>query len=59
MCVNVYCQRVTTQLQLINIIYHIRMTLKISDGGEDRIRLAQDTDRRRSAVNSDMKLTVQ
>jgi len=35
----------------------LKMVLKISDGGEDGIRLAQDTGR--SAVNSDMKLTVQ
>ena len=39
--------------------YDIKMDLKISDGGEDGIRLAQDTDRCWYPVNLDMKLPVQ
>jgi hypothetical protein len=27
LCVNVYCHRVTAQLQLINILYHIKYGL--------------------------------
>jgi len=35
------------------------MDLIISDGGEDGIRLAQDTDRCWSPVNSDMNIAGQ
>jgi hypothetical protein len=29
LCVNVYCHRVTTQMQLINISYHIKFRVKV------------------------------
>jgi hypothetical protein len=29
LCVNVYCHRVTTQLQLINVSYHINLRLSV------------------------------
>ena len=30
LCVNVYCHRVTTQLQLTNILYHIKWMYSVS-----------------------------